>query len=308
MADPGDSSGSTRRAGGASPARRYRRVALGLGALGVAGGVAAALVPPGIERQTLVAFAGVGLYGAVLVTLLRPPATRESAPSERVYDALAATGRALQRDVGLPDRYAYVPTDTTTDAPTDTTTDAPTDAATDAPTDTTTDADMAGFAPVYLVVRGESGPDPLEAATDGLRPVLSDRADGIVVYPTGAALFDAYEDLSVVDLEDRAVELADQLAEAAVAGLDLAGAVEPAVDPDAGRATVTVRDPRFGAVTRFDHPAASFFAVGLAVGLDATVTTTTADLAGDEPGGRVPAYRVVCEWMPSDRGERDGRA
>lgn len=248
---------------------RYRFAGVALAALGVASGVGAALLDPGTEREVLVAFAGVGLYGAVLAYVVRPGATQDVDPAERVYDALAATGVALRDDLGLPDRAVYCPTDDDPD----------------------------GFAPVYLVVPDREAADEATAR----RPVLGDRTgtDSVALYPTGGALFDAFEGLAVVDLETEPVELATQLAEAAVSGLGLAAAVEPTVEASDNRATVTVRAPRFGDATRFDHPVASFLAVGLAVGLDTTVTTSVTEV--DEEGTEADAaetYRVVCEWTP----------
>jgi len=261
--------------------RRYRLAGVALALLGVASAVAAALVDPGTEREILVGFAGVGLYGAALTYVLRPAATRDVDPGERVYDALAATGEALRADLDLPDRSVYAPTTDQRD----------------------------GFAPVALVVRGDA-----TGAITGRKPVLGDRVatadatdggtdappirpgatDSIAVYPTGAALFDAFEEIAVVDLGTDPVELTEQLAEAAVSGLGLAVAVEPSIDGADGRATLTVRDPRFGAATGFDHPVVSFLAVGLAVGLDTPVTTSVEPLDVDG------TYRVVCEWTPRE--------
>mgnify|MGYP000383299636 CR=1 FL=1 len=274
--------------------RRYRLAGVGLALLGVAGGVAAALVDPGTEREILVAFAGVGLYGAVLAYVVRPAATRDADPAERVYDAFAATGAALRDDLGLPDRSVYAPVEN----------------------------GIEGLAPVHLVIPA----DGVDGAPTDRRPVLGNRAgqteaaesgqtvtesgqtmtesgatptanrpsaaDAIAVYPTGAALFDAFEELAVVDLETEPVELGDQLAEAAVSGLGLAADVDPRVDEPAGRATMAVTEPRFGDATRFDHPAASFLAVGFAMGLDAPVTTSV------ESGDDESPASVVCEWDP----------
>lgn len=271
--------------------RRYRLTGLGLFGLGVLAGVAAYLAPTAGVREILVAFTGVGLFGAVLTYWIRPGATADADPAARVYAAHAATGAALARDLELADRHVYVPTDAADD----------------------------GFTPVHLVVPREGAPPEVAARrpvfgvagveTDGgegnaveqaperdeIGTVRRERrqwppdATGIALYPTGAALLDTYERRSVGELTDEPTALGEQLATGVVGGLELADAVDAVVEADEGTATVTVRAPRFGPVTRFDHPVSSFLAVGFAHALDVPVTVGTTET--DEG-----AYRVTFEW------------
>jgi len=283
-----------------SASRRYRLTGLGLFVLGVAAGAGAVYAPTDDLREILVAFAGAGLFGAVLAYWIRPGATADVDPPERVYAALAETGEALARDLDLGDRRVYVPAETAPE----------------------------GFAPAYLAVPGatrvndgplsetvarrpvfgtdERGLDPERggAAADRVRASGADGAgsaggassgggaSGITVYPTGAALFDAFEGVTTNDLAADPVDLGDQISTGAVAGLELADAVDPAVDAADGRATVTVENARFGAVDRFDHPVASFLGVGFALGLDSPVTVTVSTVGE-------AAYDVTCEWDPA---------
>jgi hypothetical protein len=177
--------------------------------------------------------------------------------ADRVYSALAATGRTLQAEFDLPDRYTYAPTD----------------------------EGEPGFTPVYLVVHDETG----GRSTRERQPVISE-GGSITLYPTGSALLDASEEFGVTELAADPVELGNQLSEAVVSGLELADSVDTTVDASAGTATVTVRRPRFAPATGFDHPTASVFAVGFAHGLDRAVTMA----AEAAPDGQT--YRVTCRW------------
>jgi len=276
---------TTDRSGG----RRYRLTGLGLFVLGVAAGAGAVYAPTDDLREILVAFAGAGLFGGVLAYWIRPGGTADVDTPERVYAALAETGEALVRDLDLGDRRVYLPADIAPD----------------------------GFAPAYLAVpdsvregggppsgvdtrrpvfgtdEREPAPEVSGAAADRVRASGAGGESGITVYPTGAALFDAYETVATDELATDPVELGDQVATGAVAGLELADTVEPAVDAADGRATVTVENPRFGAADRFDHPVASFLGVGFALGLDAPVTVDTS-VTGNS------TYEVTCEWVPTD--------
>jgi len=262
--------------GGRQPASsRYRLTGLGLFVLGVAAGIGAVFVPDPALQELLVGFAGAGLFGGVLAYWIRPGATVDVDPPERVYAAFAATGDALERDLGLEDRRVYVPAD---DAP-------------------------ERFAPVYLALAHSDGSIPVAGSH---RPVFDRGQDDrraaresgggssihgsvVTVYPTGAALFDGYESIATGDLASDPVELGDQLTTGLVRGMDLADTADPDVDALAGEAEIDVRQPSFGGLTRFDHPVASFLGVGFALGLDAPVTVRTLRV-GDH------AFRVVCEW------------
>lgn len=288
MTDGTDGSAAATATGTAAPrpgsgGTGYRRTGIGLLALGAIAGGAAVAAPTAETRRLLVAFAGVGLFGGLLLYYVRPSATSDVDPAERVYAAFAASGAALRRDLSLADRAVYVPTDDDTE-----------------------------FAPVYLFVPDADLAD--ETPGPGRRPVfgaertardapIPDGAPGVTLYPTGAALFDDLDPSLLTDLDDEPMALAEQLVEVAVDGLELAGDLTPAVDAADGGATVTVSAPAFGPLTRFDHPVASLVAVGFALGLDTAVTTTVA--ADDHEAG---TYRVTCRWDPAEVSETDGRA
>lgn len=246
---------------------RVVRLAAGtLFVLGIVSAIAAISVLPGDSRQLLIAFAGVGLYGGTVLYAIRPAITDTVDSADRVYSALAATGEALQADFDLPEQYSYVPTETIDD----------------------------GFVPVYLVVHAEGA---FETAR-GQRPVIGEPDGGhhrnaITLHPTGAALFDACEELGVADLPADPVELGSQLAEIAVGGLEIASNIDTTVDPDPGKATISVRRPRFGPASRFDHPVASFLGVGFAHGLGVPVSMDAQSKSQNQ------RYRVTYRWDPT---------
>jgi len=273
---------------GPSGGGRYRRTGLTLLVLGVVAGGGAVYAPTETLQEILVAFAGAGLFGAALVYWVRPGATGDVDPPERVYAALAETGAALARDLDLDDRRVYLPAEEAPD----------------------------GFAPVYLAAPGDepvsgTGPHRPVFGTDehatgqgrggaaGGSPATS--GSGITLYPTGAALFDAYERIAATDPSTDSVELGDQLASGAVAGLELADSVETTVEATEGRATATVEGPRFGAVDRFDHPVASFLGVGFALGVDAPVSVEVSSTGAN-------SYEVTCEWDPIEGRGANGEA
>jgi hypothetical protein len=195
----------------------------------------------------------------VVLFLVRPSATSTADPVEEVYTAYAANVGALARDVAVGDRHVYAPTTYTTE----------------------------GFTGVALTVPAD---EREQVSIDrNRRPVFdTDERSTITLYPTGGALFDAFEGMVVTDLSSDPVELAAQLADGLVLGLELAESVDPDVDVESGTATVAVTEPRFGSLDQFDHPVASFLAVGFATGLDVAVTL------------EAEADRIVCRWAPEE--------
>jgi hypothetical protein len=214
---------------------RYRRAALGLGAIGLFA-VAAGLVFPA-SREVLFALGATGLFGGLLTHYLTPGQFVAASVGERVYAAWAANGAAIAAELGLREERVYLP-----DAGTETARlYVPLHAAYDAPTDL-------------------EGPIALE---EGER--------GLVLTPTGATLFEEFRRALPGDLASRPGPLAAQLCDALVEQFELADRADPDVDAADGRVTVAISGSAFGAVDRFDHPIGSFVAVGLAVGLERDV-------------------------------------
>jgi hypothetical protein len=252
----------------------HRRTALGLfviGALAVLGGVA-------FPRSSNVLFAlgGTGLFASVLTYYLTPEQFVAAETGERVYAALAATGEELVAELGLRDDRVYAPVRATDDAV----------------------ADVRLFVPNRsdFAVPDREQLDSLFVVTE------RERERGVSLSPTGGGLYREFESSMVEDLAERPTDLAVQLADALVEGFEIVESASAGGDPEGGereqgsaggRVTVEVAGSVYGPVDRFDHPIASFLAVGMAANLDAPVWL---DVTPDEDG---PAdYFVTCGWDP----------
>ena len=252
----------------------YRRTALGLfvvGALAVLGAVA---FPH--SSDVLFALGGTGLFAGVLTYYLTPEQFVAAETGERVYAALAATGAELVAELGLQDDRVYAPVRTTDDA----------------------------FADVRLFVPNRSDfAVPDREQLDSLFVVTErERERGVSLSPTGGGLYREFESSMVEDLPERPTDLASQLADALVEGFEIAESAAAGGEPGGddrergsagGRVTVEVAGSVYGPVDRFDHPVASFLAVGMAVNLDAPVSL---NVTPDEDGRA--DYFVTCEWDP----------
>ncbi|MGA9402005.1 hypothetical protein [Haladaptatus sp.] len=117
---------------------------------------------------------------------------------------------------------------------------------------------------------------PSEDEADTLFVVTDDeRQRGVAVPPTGSGLFHEYESM-VGDTANEVPELADELADALVEEFELVGSATPEVDVENDTINIRVSGSRYGPVDRFDHPVASFIAVGAvnATGRPVTLETT----------------------------------
>ncbi|WP_136591704.1 hypothetical protein [Salinigranum halophilum] len=242
--------------------RSYRRAAAGFFVLGVLAAVAALAVP---ESQTvLFSLAGVGLFVGVLTFWLTPSQVISAPIGDRVYSAYAATGRGLVTDLDLQETGVYVP----------------------APTHTAEAADVRLFVPQarrFVVPKASELESLLVVGGD-------DRARGVSLVPTGAALLAAFEE-GRGDPASTVEEFASQLADALVEGFELVDGATATVDPDGGAITIGIRGSSFGAVDRFDHPVGSFVAAALAAELDTPVRMETR--AADD---RRSEFVVDCRW------------
>ncbi|WP_458190821.1 hypothetical protein [Haladaptatus sp. NG-WS-4] len=222
----------------------YRRTALGMAGVGILAGLGGLLFPS--SQAILFALAGTGLFAAVLTYYLTPEQFVSASVGERTYAAFATTGRELIDGLGLTDTTVYVPTaDSTVNG----------------------DGSVRLFVPQH---REYELPDVSELST---LFIVSDTEQkrGIAVSPTGGGLYQEFESM-VTDTADQLPELADQLADALVEGFELVESATPEVDTEESSVTIAVSGSRFGAVDRFDHPVASFVAVGLAQGTTRPVT------------------------------------
>ncbi|RRJ29458.1 hypothetical protein [Halocatena pleomorpha] len=213
---------------------RYRRTALAMAGLGAVVGGLGVLFPS--SQAVFFALAGTGLFGAILIYFLTPEQFVSATVGERMYAAHAELGAELIDSLGLSETIIYLPTGNTAGA----------------------DAGVRIFVPHH---RNHDLPSPDDAATLFVA-TANERHRGVAVPPTGAGLFREFESM-VDDPADDLPELADRLADALVEGFELVGSATPDVDKTNGRVSIGVSDSRYGAVDRFDHPVASFIAVGV---------------------------------------------
>ncbi|WP_206335565.1 hypothetical protein [Natronolimnobius sp. AArcel1] len=221
---------------------QYRRRALGLAAIGfvaIAGAAVFAAV-----RDVLLVLGATGLIGAVLTYYLAPEQFVAADIGERIYVGLANNQARLTATLGLSDRRHYVPTDTRQPG-------------------------------CLLVVPSYEQYQPPDTVAHDSEPIITAKDHrSLRLEPSGLGLVDAFDDALTTKRATTPDELATQLATALVEQFELAARVEPAVGPE--QVTFAITDSTFGDCDRFDHPVASFLAVGLAVGLERPITLEVA--------------------------------
>ncbi|MFC6863889.1 hypothetical protein ACFQGE_10465 [Halomicroarcula sp. GCM10025817] len=242
----------------------YRQTALGLAVVGL-GAVAGALLVP---RASTILFAlgGIGLFGGVLTYFLTPEQFVSADVGRDVYATLAGNEAALVGELGLSDERRYVPLETG-------------------------DSSVRLFVPQH---ESAAVPDD-EALTQTIVVPDDGERRGLALDPSGTRLFRAFEEALTGPVSAAPGELGDQLTEALVEQFELARSASAESDPDEGRLTVAIGGSVYGPLDTFDHPIASFLAVGLARGLDRPISLSVTE----QSDGDVEAL-VTCRWDETD--------
>lgn len=232
----------------------YRRTAIWLAVVGAIAVSAGLLFPD--ARRILFTLGAIGLFGGILTYFITPGQFVAADVGERVYAASAANWSALIDELGLQRQYRYLPS--------------------------------TGRSPVRLFVPQRTA---CTIPEDRGRLVAT-RGDerGLVLEPTGAGLFEEFERALAEPLPTESTVLAAQLADGLVEQFELVRSAEPDVAPDEGRSTVAIRGSAYGDVDRFDHPVASFLAVGFAEGLDRPIELTVEASEGRSD------WLITCRW------------
>ena len=223
----------------------------GFGAVGVLAVVGGLVFAE--SREVLFSLAAAGFFASLLSFSLAPTRRISATVAEGIYEATATNGPALVDGLGLEDELVYVPVDDSRAR--------------------------------LVVANGEDVPEA------GTGQSLADGADGLVLEPTGAGLYREFERLLRTEAPSEPEPLAAALADGLENGLELVSAAEPTADVEQGTATVTVTGRVLGPLDRFDHPVASFLAVGFAAGLDRPITLEVARGVPPE------TWHVRCRWQ-----------
>lgn len=246
---------------------RYRRTALALATVGLVA-IAAGAAFPG-SRTVLVAIGSTGVFGGLLTYYLTPERFLPAAVGERVFEASAQNWSAIAAELGLADDRVYVPVEGVS-------------------------GPGRPVVRLYIPQHAEYELPDDESLSSTFVAVEHERARGVSMHPTGAPLFREFDRAFAGDLADTPGPLARQLADGIVEQFELARSATTDVDPEVGRLTIGIRDSAYGAIDRFDHPVASFVAVGTATALGTPVTVVTS--TGDDRAD----FLVTCTWPESD--------
>lgn len=252
---------------------QYRRTALGLvlvGLLAVGGGLLFA-----DARTVLFALGGTGVFAGLLTVYLTPEQFIAADVGERIYTALASNENALVADLGLTDDRVYVPTRTAGDIA------------------------VRLFIPQHSI---ENLPDAETLDTVFVTPE-DDQQRGVSLRPTGDALFEEFARATTGQPADDPVTLVEQLTDALVGQFELVETAQVDVDIANGRASVGIGGSIYGRVDQFDHPAASFLAVGLARQLDTPIRVNVDDARDDRVDALITFQWVINEADDQEREE-----
>jgi hypothetical protein len=246
---------------------QYRQTAVALVAIGLAATVAGALVPN--ARTVLIAVGSTGIFLGVLTYYLTPEQFLSASVNREVYSSLARNEMALVSELGLSDKRVYIPRGMNM-----------------------------SFEDVRLFVphHAEYELPAQDELTDLLVVTDRDSERGVSFRPAGSALAGEFNRALAGEVGSHPTVVAEQLTDALVEQFELVKGATTETDTDDGRVTVSVTDGTYGPIEQFDHPVASFIAVGMAgvlgVPLELTVETSEDDDRGDT--------LVTCRWNPAD--------
>lgn len=223
--------------------QRYRRAALGLGAVGLLAAGAAVVLPD--ERTVLLALGATGLFGAFLTYYLTPERFVPAGVTGALQDATSSNLAAVVEELGLQDDRIYLPTPGRVHP-----------------------AKL--FIPQHPDYTLPENPRRLFVVTD------DERTRGVALVPHGATLWPDVE-ASLSGDPRSPLAVADALAEAVVETLELCAGTEATTDRAREGVLVEVDGPAYGDLRDPDHPIVSVLGVGLAIKLETPVAVEVHD-------------------------------
>lgn len=243
--------------------RGFRRTSIGFAVLGIVSLGGAILFPD--ARVVLLALGGTGVFLGVLTWYITPEQFVATSIAERIFRAFAETLARLQGELGLSDVNVYVPlSDSIEGAPT---------------------------AVLFIPARTDEYRLPNEAALHG-QLIHADPTDsrGIAVRPTGAGLYEEFEQALSEPLATDPSHLVDQLTDGLVEQFELVTQATPQEPITDDEVIIRVAGAEIGRLDDVDHPAVSFLATGLAHGLGSPVEVEAEPFEDDDGG------LVICSW------------
>jgi hypothetical protein len=243
---------------------QYRKTAIVLLGLGIAGLVGAVLFPP--VRDVLVVLGAIGVFSAAVTRYLSPEQFIPVDVGATVFGAHASNHAAIVDELGLQETTVYVP---------------------DADRET-----VRLFVPEH---RDYALPSAAELR-DTFVVADEETRRGLAVTPSGVGLFEEFDRNRDGPLGTDPGTLARQATDALVELFELVETATAETDVEDGRLTVRIGGCRFGSASTFDTPVASFLAVTVARGLDTPVVTEVTPEAEEE-------FVVTCRWEPASAEE-----
>lgn len=238
-----------------SNSKRVRNVVGGFVAIGILCFAGAATVPT--AREPLLTLSGIGFFASVLAYGLTGGRFIDDEDGKRVYGTCAANLEAIAAAMGSSDERIYVP------------------------------VSEAGENGVRLLV-----PADVDRFVQGkfVDTIVDPHGRGLLLYPIGGALFEEFEQALREPVASSPESLAEQLTDALCRRFEFVIDADSAVYADEGEATIAISGSAFGPVDKFDHPVASFLAVGFAVGLNRQISlAVTPDTDGER-------WLATCQW------------
>ncbi|USZ72089.1 hypothetical protein [Natronosalvus halobius] len=216
---------------------RERLTIAGFVAIGVFCFAAGFVVSAG--REVLFSLGGIGLFAGVLTYGMTGTRSIDARDGSQVYGTCATNLEAITTTFGSSTERIYVPNPSGVES----------GARLFVPADVDSGVqDAAGFS---IVDSGERG---------------------LVLEPTGATLFQEFERALDEPVANSPELLVEQLIDSLRQRFEFITDADAIVRPDGGTVTITISGNVFGPLNQFDHPVASFLAVGLAVGLDRRIS------------------------------------
>ncbi|UTF52077.1 hypothetical protein [Natronosalvus rutilus] len=233
---------------------RERLTIAGFVAIGVFCFAAGFVVSAG--REVLFSLGGIGLFASVLTYGVTGTRSIEARDGAEVYKTCATNLEAITATFGSNTERIYVPNPDGVESEARLFVPAAVDGGVQ---------DAAGFS---IVDSGERG---------------------LVLEPTGATLFREFERALDEPVATSPELLVEQLTDSLKRRFEFVTDADATVRPDERVVTITISGSVFGPLDQFDHPVASFLAVGLAVGLDRRISFEATALSND--GTWVLEYR-----------------